>query len=117
MRSGSIIHRDLHNLNKKLVSALFEHFWCTDERRAYTYSQDSPQPRLGKATTFPFIIFFMISHRGYIQMPFCLETPKLRTCDSQVGSPEIPKIGTRETLEGHNFSCRSPIEMRYDVKL
>jgi hypothetical protein len=33
---------------------------------------------LGKASSFPFIIFFVISHGGYIQMSFCLGIPKLR---------------------------------------
>jgi hypothetical protein len=36
--SGSMIHMDLHNPNNKLVSAWLEHFWCTDEPRAYTNS-------------------------------------------------------------------------------
>ncbi len=31
---------------------------------------------LEEATTFPLIALFMISHRGYIQMSFCLGTPK-----------------------------------------
>jgi hypothetical protein len=44
--SGSIIHTDLHKLNK-LVSEWLEHFWCMDEPRAYMDSQDSPWPRLG----------------------------------------------------------------------
>jgi hypothetical protein len=32
---------------------------------------------LKEATTFPFILFFMISHKGYTQMSFCLGTPNL----------------------------------------
>jgi hypothetical protein len=31
---------------------------------------------LGETTTFPLIIFSMISHRGYISMSFCPKTPK-----------------------------------------
>jgi hypothetical protein len=34
-------------------------------------------PDLGEATTFPLIVFFVISHGGYIQMSFCLGTFKL----------------------------------------
>jgi hypothetical protein len=45
--SGSIIETDLHKPNNKLVSAWLKHFWCMDEPRAYTDSQDSPQSELG----------------------------------------------------------------------
>jgi hypothetical protein len=38
---------DLHKPNNKLVTMYLEHLWCTDEPRANTYLQDSPQPRLG----------------------------------------------------------------------
>jgi hypothetical protein len=65
--------------------------------RAYTDSQDSSCPELGEATTFPLIVLFVIRHEGCIQMSFCLKTPKLE--NSQVGSPEIPKIGILGTLE------------------
>jgi len=41
---------------------------------------------LGEATTFPFIILFVISHGGYIQMSFCPRTSKLRVSKS-------PKLG------------------------
>jgi hypothetical protein len=44
--SESIIHMNLHNPNNKLVNVWLECFWCTDEPRAYTDSQDSPQPKL-----------------------------------------------------------------------
>jgi hypothetical protein len=46
LTSKSITHMDLHKPNNKLVSAQLEHFWCTDEPRANTNSQDSPWPRL-----------------------------------------------------------------------
>jgi hypothetical protein len=39
--SKSIIHTNLHNLNNTFVSAWLEHFWCMNEPRAYTDSQDS----------------------------------------------------------------------------
>jgi hypothetical protein len=41
---------------------------------------------LGEATTFPIIVFFFISHGGYIQMSFCPQTPKLRV-------PKLSKLG------------------------
>jgi len=41
---------------------------------------------LGEATTFPLIVFSMISHKGYIQMSFCPRTPKL-------GVLKLPKLG------------------------
>jgi len=34
-------------------------------------------PDLGEATTFPFIVFFVINHEGSIQMSFCPRTSKL----------------------------------------
>ncbi len=40
--SKSIIHTDLNKSNNKLVSVGLEHFWCTDEPRAYKGSQNSP---------------------------------------------------------------------------
>jgi hypothetical protein len=63
---------------------------------------------LREGITFPLIIFFAISHRGCIQMPFF---PGL-----QVGNLEIPKIETLGTLEGHNFLCRTSIEVRFEAK-
>ncbi len=50
--SGSIIHTDLHKLNK-LVSAWLKHLWCTNEPRVCTYSQDSPWPILGESHHLP----------------------------------------------------------------
>ncbi len=41
---------------------------------------------LKEATTFLLIVFFVISHKGYIQMSFCLRTPKLWI-------PKLPKLG------------------------
>jgi hypothetical protein len=53
-------------------------------------------PNVGEATTFPLIVFFMISHRGYIQMSFCL------------------KIRIFVTLEAHNFF--SNLWLRWGLK-
>ncbi len=43
-------------------------------------------PDLGEVITFPFIVFFVISHEGYIQMSFCFGTPNL-------GVLKFPKLG------------------------
>ncbi len=37
-------------------------------------------PSLKETTTFPFIVLFVISHGGYIQMSFCHEIPKFHRC-------------------------------------
>jgi hypothetical protein len=66
MTSESVIHVNLHKFNNKLVSAWLKHFWCTNKPWAYMDSQNSPWPPLGEATTFPLIIFYVISHEGYI---------------------------------------------------
>jgi len=54
--------------------------------KSKAYSQNSSPFELKEATTFPFIIFFVISHRSYIQMPFCSMTLKLRVL-------KFPKLG------------------------
>jgi len=51
--TNSIIYTDLHNPNNKLVNAWLEQFWCTDEPRIYTNSQDSPQLGLGGSHRLP----------------------------------------------------------------
>ncbi len=57
--SGSIIHMDLHKTNNKLISAKFEHFWCTNEPWANTDYQDSPHPELGGSHHLPpYSIFY-----------------------------------------------------------
>jgi hypothetical protein len=66
-------------------------------------------PNLGEAITFPLIMFYVTCHEGYIQMAF--------SCDSQVGSLVIFKIGTSTTLDTYNFLCRPPIEVRPEAKL
>jgi hypothetical protein len=75
--------------------------WCMDKPWANTDSQDSPQPRLGEASTFLFIIYSLPDHGTNTQMSFC------------PGSPEIPIAGTLMTLGAHNFVCRPLIEMKF----
>jgi hypothetical protein len=66
------------------------HSWSTFDARTshgHTRPHKTHHGRnLGEATTFSLLVFFVISHRGYIQMSFCLETPKL-------GVPKFPKLG------------------------
>jgi hypothetical protein len=51
--SGSIVHTNLHKPNNKLVSVWLEHFWCKNEPRAYTDSQDSSQLEFGTSHHLP----------------------------------------------------------------
>ncbi len=44
--------------------------------------------------------------------PKCHFVPRLPS-----GSSEIPKIGTRTTLEAHNIVCKPPIEVTFKSKL
>jgi hypothetical protein len=64
---------------------------------------------LKEATTFPLIVYYVLSHGTSAQMAFCPRTPS--------GSLEIPKFGTPATLGAHNFVYRPPIEMRSKAKL
>jgi hypothetical protein len=72
-----------------------------DKQVNYSYgpAQTKQQVGLVEATTFPFIIFFGLSHRANTQMSL------------------IPKIGTSKTLEAHNFVCKPPIEVTSHAKL
>jgi hypothetical protein len=110
MTHGLIIHTNLHKPNNKLVSAWLEHFWCTDEPRAYTDSQDSPRPRLGGSHHLPLYSILHAWPRG-------LHSNVILSWDSQVENPEILEIGTLTTLETHNILCKTPIEVKYKAKL
>jgi hypothetical protein len=56
--SNSITHTDLHKPNNKLVSAYLKHFWCMDEPRVNTNSQDSSRPELGGSHHLPLYNIF-----------------------------------------------------------
>jgi hypothetical protein len=66
------------------------HNWSTfSARTSHMHTQTHKThhgPNLGEVTTFPLIIFFVISHRGCIQMSFCPQTPNL-------GVSKFPKLG------------------------
>ncbi len=84
--SGSTIHMDLHKANNKWVMCSWSIFGAwTNHGHTQTHNTHHGQD-LKKATTFPFIIFFVISHGGYTQMSFCPETPKLKIL-------KFPKLG------------------------
>ncbi len=96
--------------NNKLVSAQLEHFWCQDETRANSDSQNSPQPRLGgKPSPSP------------LQYTLCLATGPASKCHFVPvlpnGSPKIPITSTSATLGAHNFACKPLIEVRSKAKL
>ncbi len=76
--SGSIIFMNLHKSNNKLVNVWLEHFWCTNKSRAYTNSQDSPQPILVRSHRLPPYSILCTWPWACTQMSFCFETLKLK---------------------------------------
>jgi len=66
-------------------------------------------PNLEKATTFPLIVFSMISHGDAPECHF--------SRDSQVRSLEILEINIPVTLGAHNFLCKPPIKLKFETKL
>ncbi len=110
MKSGSIIHTNLHKPNNKLVSAQLEHFWCTNEPRVNTDSQDSPWFGLGGSHHLP-------PYNILYTWPQGQHPNVILSRDSQVGNPKIPEIKTPTALEANNFLCKPLIEVRYKEKL
>jgi hypothetical protein len=81
-----------------------------DEPRANTNSQDSPWLGLeGNHQLPPYSILFAC--------PWDQHPNVILSRDSQVGSPEIPKIETFMTLEVDDFLCKLPIEVNSKAKL
>ncbi len=110
MTNESIIHTNLHKSNNKLVSALLEHFWCTDQPWAYIDSQDSPRPEFGGSHHLSPYNILCDQSQG-------LHPNVILSQDSQLGSFEIPKIGIFDILEGHNFLCIPQIQVKFKAKL
>jgi len=81
-----IIHMNLYKPNSKLVNAELEHFWCTDEPRANTNSQDSPQPGLGGSHHLP-------PYNILCAWPWDQHPNVILSWGSQVGVPKFPKLG------------------------
>jgi hypothetical protein len=80
------------------------HSWITFGARmnhGHTWTHKTHHgPNLGEATTFPLILFSVISHKGCTQMSFCLGIPKL-------GVPKFSKLGLLELWRPIN-SCADP---------
>jgi hypothetical protein len=70
--------------------------------------QDSPQPELGGSHHLPPYSILCDQSQG-------LHPNVILSPDSQFGSPEILEIGTLDTLKGHNFLSRPPIEVRSEI--
>ncbi len=102
MISGSIIHKNLHKPNNKLVSAWLEHFCCIDKPRAYIDSQDSSRFRLrGGHYLPPYSILYAC--------PWGLHPYVVLSQDFE--------IGTLATLQAHNVLWKPSIEVRFKEKL
>ncbi len=110
LTSKSIIHTELHKPNDKLVDAQLEHLWCTDEPRANTNSQNSPQPGLGGSHHLP-------PYSILYAWPRDQHPNVILSQDSPNGNLEIPKIGLLMILEAHSFVRKHLIHVRSEKKL
>jgi hypothetical protein len=75
---------------------------------------------LGEATTFPFIVFYILGHGASTQMSFCLGTPKLGVPGfSKLGFPQLWTAITSSTnlrlRWGMKKSCSPPQELSNDM--
>jgi hypothetical protein len=80
MTSNSITHMDLHKTKQEVW--LMRNWSTFDAQTSHRQSRTHKtyhSPDLGKATTFPFIVFFMLGHGANTQMSFCFGTPKLES--------------------------------------
>jgi len=77
-----------------------------DKSHANTDSQNSPRPILGGSHHLP-------PYNILCAWPQDQHPNVILSRNSQVGSFEIPKVGTPLTLGAHNFVCILPIEMMY----
>jgi hypothetical protein len=64
-------------------------------------------PDLGEATTFPFIVFFVLGHGDCTQMSFCLGTPKL-------GIPKFLKLKLLQLWRLITFSAN--LRLKWSLK-
>jgi hypothetical protein len=86
LTSNLITQTDLHKPNSKLVNALLEHFWCTDEPHAHMDKQDSPWPGLGGSHHLP-------SYSILFAWPWDQHPNVILSRNSQVGVSNFPKLG------------------------
>jgi hypothetical protein len=64
---------------------------------------------LGKAITFPLIVYSVPLHKAHIQMAFCPGIPKWDSWNSQSWDSR--------NFRPYNFVCRLSIEMNFKAKL
>jgi len=80
-------------------------FWCTDEPRANTDSQNSPQPKLGGSHHLPpYSILFVWPQDQHPNV--------ILFRDSQIGVPKFSKLSLPQLWGAHNFVWKPLIEMR-----
>jgi hypothetical protein len=75
MTNRSIIHTNMHKPNNKLVNVSWNTF---GERTNHKHTQTHKihhSPDLGEAITFPFILFYVISHRATSKCHFVSGLP------------------------------------------
>jgi len=86
MTSRSIIHMDLYKPNNKLVNHSWNIFYARMNHGQTQTHKIHHHPDLGKATTSPLIVFYVLGHGASTWMSFCPETPNL-------GVSKFPKLG------------------------
>ncbi len=87
-----------------------EHFWCKNETRSYTDSQESSWHRLGGSHHLPPYNIICDWPHGLHPNVIFPRTPKL-------GILKFPKMETPAILEAHNFLCKLSIDARSKAKL
>jgi hypothetical protein len=108
--SESIIHKDLHKPNNKLVSASWNTFGARMNHGQTWIHKTHHGPNLGGSHHLPL-------YNIICAWPHGQHSNVILSRDSQVGSPKISKIGTLLTLEAHNFMCKPSIETRFEERL
>ncbi len=99
----------MHKPNNKLVNVALKHFWCQEEPRANSDSQDSPRLGFGGSHHLPPLQYTLcLSTRPTSKWLFVLGLPS--------GNPEIAKIRIPANLEPHNLVCKPLIKMWFKAK-
>jgi len=74
---------NMHKPKNKLVSVELKHFWCMNEPRANTNSQDSPQLRFAGSHHLPPYSILCAQPQANTQISFCPGAPKWEFRNSQ----------------------------------
>ncbi len=85
MTSESTIHTNQTNQTTSWLMRSWNTFGARTSHEHTRTHKIHHSMDLGEATTFPLIIFFVISHEGYIQMSFFPELPSLVPKFSKLG--------------------------------